>query len=462
MSSVDLSAALRQGAFYSTAHPVLSGKAFVNMLRSISSVGHARVNAAIESHPDFTRAQRAGVEFTGLDKRNAKITAREEQYISRFMRNVPGIKQSEGAFTGFLDTQRMQVFSKLAEGVTDPKALKALGRMINIGTGRADVGPRLTKAFYVANTMFYSPRLTVSRLQLLNKMFNPVGMKNMPAQVRGRLIADNVKFMAGTAAVIGLAVAAGARVSTNPDDADFFKVRFGNSHYDLLAGLQQPMRAMYRFGRAVIADTRGDETFEGEPAGKVAGRFVCQKLSPEASFAYDYLSGTDYNNVKFKMTNAIAQRIVPLVAHDFYTAMKNEGLIGAAKASPGVLGVGFQDYADVADKPVSKAEKLARKFVRLRTPEVAKTQEEIDMDQEKATKRRQDREAAGTTRFQEDFKRLRLEDAEKVYSVATQPEQSSVYDLLINKREREGVPKEERKQSGVVLPLRPRAARRAK
>lgn len=130
MSSADLSAPLRQGMFHTVSHPLISAKAFAESLTGITNLGHAKLRQKIENHSDYKRAERAGVEFTGSDKPNT----REEFYISNLTKNLPVIKHSERAFTGFLDIQRLQVFSKLSEGVTDPKALKALASFINIAS----------------------------------------------------------------------------------------------------------------------------------------------------------------------------------------------------------------------------------------------------------------------------------------------------------------------------------------
>ena len=347
MSSADLSAPFRQGLFHTVTHPIISAKAFGTSLTAITNLGHARLKAAIEAHPDFAKAEKAGVDFTGLDRPNN----REEHYISNLTKNLPIVKHSERAFTGFLDTQRLQVFSKLSKGINDPEALHAIARMINIGTGRADIRPggSLAKNLYTANLALYSPRLVTSRFQLLNKMLNPVSMARMPAEVRGRLIADNVKFVATVATTLGLAAAAGVKVSTNPDDADFLKMRVGNTRYDIMGGLVQPMRATIRIMQAAYAFSHGDKKKgrgEAKTAAQVAGRFVRSKLSPEASFIVDWLNESDYLGQKFTVRKGVTDRLQPLGVKDMINAMREEGLIGGVKTTPGIVGVGVETYTN--------------------------------------------------------------------------------------------------------------------
>jgi len=223
--------------------------------------------------------------------------------------------------------------------------------MINIGTGRASVKPgsSLAKHLYTANLALYSPRLVTSRIQLLNKMLNPVAMAKMPAEVRGRLIADNVKFMSVVATTLGLAAAAGVKVGTDPEEADFLKMRVGNTRYDIAGGLVQPLRASIRMMRAIYEysqQTEKKSKKNSTSAGDIAGRFVRSKLSPEASFVVDWANESDYLGRPFTFRRGVTERLQPLVVKDFYDAMQQEGLIGGVKTTPAFLGIGVATYRD--------------------------------------------------------------------------------------------------------------------
>lgn len=179
-------------------------------------------------------------------------------------------------------------------------------------------------------------------------MLNPVAMRNMPSEVRAKLIKDNVKFVAGVSTVLGMAGAAGVKVSLNPDDSDFLKMRVGNTRYDILAGLQQPLRSVLRMMKAINNYANGVN--DSDTAGDIAGRFARSKLSPEASFVVDWFNEKDYLGRPFTMQKGITSRVTPLVMHDLYDGMKDEGLLGVAKASPAFFGVGTQTYKEEPKK----------------------------------------------------------------------------------------------------------------
>lgn len=465
----DISALLRQGGYYSMTHPILSARAARDMFRAFSEVGFKNVEHEIKTHPDFQLAKRSGVEFTGVDKESVPLAQREEAYLSNFISKLPIAKQSEQTFVAFLDSQRMQVFERLAQELRDrglsperhPNEYRAIAKLINIGTGRGSLGRRGNQIAPALNTLMFSPRLLASRVQLLNNMLNPVAIQRMPPAARSRMIKDNVKFAGTIATVLGLAVAAGAKVALDPDDSDFLKIRIGNSRYDILTGIQQPLRFMWRMARALKADITQDETYAGEEKAPLVKRFARSKASPVAGVVTDYFTGEDFRGRKFNLTQGVIDLLVPLYADDFYEAMKedNVGPAGAAiRTSPSLVGIGANTYKDAPEKPITHAEKLARKFLSKKLPDEAREEAQIELDQKKADLRARSRkgedvrgeveklrgqvtaqqakrivEARGRTRLQEDFTRLSLDEAATVYSVATREEQRLLRPMLESK-----------------------------
>lgn len=478
----DVSAVLRQGGYFSLTHPVLSTKAGLDMLRSFSDTGFRNVEREIMSHRDFDLARRSGVEFTGMEKDNPNLSKREEAFLGadiidraseipvagKVVKPVKAVKDfSERTFVSFLDSQRMQVFSRFADHVRslkmspkeETKALKAMAQFVNIGTGRGSLGRRGNQIAPALNTLMFSPRLLASRVQLMNKMVNPVAIARMPKGARSQIIKDNVKFAGTIATALGLAKAAGAGVSLDPDDADFLKIRIGDTRYDILTGLQQPMRFIYRMARAIQADATGDETYAGEKKGALVERFARSKASPVAGGIADYITGEDFKGRKFKLSRQLVDLVTPLYLTDFREAMEEDGIVGAlVKTSPALVGVGAQTYKDAPEKPHTHAEKLARKFVRARMPDNAREEEQIDVDQAKADLRAKSRrgedvtkelEALGATitdrqakniinarnktRLQEDVNRLSAKDAIIVWGVMNPGQQQETRSLLEHK-----------------------------
>lgn len=478
----DVSAVLRQGGYFSITHPVLSTKAGIDMLRSFSDTGFRNVEREIASHKDFDLAKRSGVEFTGMEKDNPNLSKREESYLGsdiidraseipiagQAVKPVKAVKDfSERTFVSFLDSQRMQVFSRFADHIRslkmspkeEAKAMKAMAKFVNIGTGRGSLGKSGNQIAPALNVLMFSPRLLASRVQLMNKMVNPVAIARMPKGARSQIIKDNVKFAGTIATALGLAKAAGAGVSLDPDDADFLKIRIGNSRYDILTGLQQPMRFIYRMARAVQADITGDETYAGETKSALADRFRRSKSAPLAGAVETYIRNEDFKGRKFKLSRELVDLVTPLYLNDFKEAMKEDGVVGAlVKTSPALVGVGAQTYKDAPEKPHTHAEKLARKFVRAKMPDNARTEEQIDVDQTKADLRAKSRrgedvtkelEALGAkitprqvksildsrnkTRLQEDVNRLSAKDAIIVWSVMNPGQREETKSILQHK-----------------------------
>jgi len=476
LSMADVSAVLRQGGIGVYQHPILSGKAGVDMLKSFTSHGFANVENAIKNSPRFDQAKRSGVEFTGVDKDNPQLSKHEEGYLGSGaidtlsqgrlnpLRVVRGVKDfSERTFVSFLDSQRMRIFEQQAKALEDmglkgkdlDAALRSQAKYINIITGRGSLGARGNQAAPVLNVAMFSPRLIASRFQFLNKMANPVAWANMPKGARKLQMIDNAKFLFGVASTLALAKAAGASINLDPDDSDFLKVKTGNTRYDVLAGLQQPMRFMYRMARAV----KGGETYEGEDKGKIVGDFARSKAAPLAGYAADYLEGKNrLSGKKFEAGKDLVRNLIPLPFQDFQEAIKEDGTVrGIAEAFPTLLGVGTQTYPTAPEKAATKGEKFTRKLIAQKMPDEGRTQEEIDKDQNLAELRAQARRgvdvtkalealkgtgaitdkteksilsARGQTRLQSDFKRLGLKEALLAYSTYTPAEQNSVKKIL--------------------------------
>lgn len=272
------------------------------------------------------------------------------------------------------------------------------------------------------------------------------------------MIKDNVKFIGATMVALGLAKAAGADVNLDSDDSDFLKIRVGNTTYDTLTGLQQPLRYFINMGRAISADVTGDETYAGLSKGELTSRFTRSKLSPATGLATDYISGQDFMGRKFSWKNAAKEAALPLPAKDVIEAMKNEGLWGGVKATPTFVGIGTGNYPPPPERATTRAEKLARKITRSKLPDEARTQEEVDVDRQGANLRARSRRgedvsseleqlrgkltdrqikaivsARNKTRLQEDVNRLGIKDALLVYSVANEQQRGELKSLIERK-----------------------------
>src|SRR5262249_15573634 len=152
---------------------------------------------------------------------------------------------------------RMDVFSKY-KGVIDKagmptqdaqRAYQAAAKWINVATGRGSLGKKFDDAAPFLSQILFAPRFAASRLQALN----PVTYIKNYADPVTRIVAkeqmkDLVTYLGAVATTMGLAKAAGADVSLNPNSSDFLKIRVRNTVLDPGAGLVQVMRLAIRTG----------------------------------------------------------------------------------------------------------------------------------------------------------------------------------------------------------------------
>lgn len=365
MASFDLSAPFRQGLVSGVAHPGLFVKNFAPMFKAFGSEkAYQGIMDDIVSRPSYPRMEKAGLAITDM----GSLEQREEQFVSNLAERIPGIgrgvRASGRAYTGFLSKMRADVFDQLvrdAEGlgrdVGDPRLLKDIATFVNSATGRGDLGA-FQKHAVTLNTAFFSPRLLWSRLNFLNPVYyarlDPFARKEALKAAR------NLVVVLGT--TLYLSKLAGADVNTDPRNADFAKMKFGNTRFDVLGGFQQPVRLLSQlFSGKVISSTTG-KTLSLGPQGPgklsrkdIAQRFVESKLAPVPSFINDVAKGTDFTGQPlhwdFSSKNPAFQRMLPLLGQDAYALYQQEGLLPAVGGyGIGAFGFGVQSYAPKSPK----------------------------------------------------------------------------------------------------------------
>lgn len=356
MSSFDVSAPFRQGAFVAAAHPRRFAQSFVQMFRYLGSEGALEgLQQEIAQRPTFQLMQRAKLALTGLQELG-KTTGAEEAFIgARLAERIPGvgrvIKASDRAYTGFLTKLRADVFDDLLKNTQkagipqDDRLIQGIGDFVNTATGRGSLGS-WEPAANVASQLFFSPRLIASRLNLLN----PAYYATLPAGVRKEALRALAGFTGLMGTTIGLAKAAGADVSVNWTSPDFIKIKVGNTRYDFGAGFQQYLRLGAQIAKnETTSSTTGKTTELGSGYGvptrlDMVKRFVVGKFAPVPSFAAGLLEGRTFTGEKFSVPREIAQRVIPLMVQDLRDLIQEEGWVGVPKSIPGFLGVGVQTY----------------------------------------------------------------------------------------------------------------------
>lgn len=446
MSSGEISAVFRQGAIL-TLPPSRwgkAGKAMVEMFRALvpdrpTSIRSGikaqfqprterfqRMVDAMASDPDAAIGQNHGLKLTSQTRDG--IRKAEEEFVSRTADRIPIVRESQQAYTAYLDNIRLETFKNYKKAIDaggftkeqTERAYKAAADWINIASGRGSFGPKLDRAMDALNFFIFSPRLLASRLQVLNPR---TYLKNATTP-EGRVVlkkqmAEMAQFTTMVGGTLLLAKAAGFKVGTNPEKPDFLRLSLGNYHYDGLAGLQPVMRLIWNVGATASEN-------EGRTALDVMARFIRGKLAPVPSFFVDFLSRKTFEGKPFDPTTAAVERVTPIMWNDFIEAYQREGLGGPLKLSPGAIGFGASYFEP---KPIDQAieerpsllTELTRLQVKIRDPR--RKPNETDA----AYKDRQEAIAALYGRYAPTLM------ANRSYAQLPEQEKQEVFDLLYSR-----------------------------
>jgi len=233
------------------------------------------------------------------------------------------------------------------------------------------------------NTVLFAPRYAASRFNVLN----PWTYLQNATTPMGRIVlrqqmSEMIQYSGMIASTLAIAKAAGADVSLDPESSDFLKIKTpGGYRFDVLAGLQQPMRLIYRTGEDILSAAKGEKAAPGESAIDIGERFLRSKLGPVPSYFVDFLSRKTYTGQPFSFGKGALERVTPLVWQDFVTAYQRDGWGGVGMASPGLTGVGVQMYdSPPISAALEKAQPLTSELIRLNhsVPEIKRVQGESD------------------------------------------------------------------------------------
>jgi hypothetical protein len=369
MSSGDVSAPLRQGVFAAARNPKEFGSAFVNQFKYlVSPKAYEELFTEIQSRPNYPKMRENKLALTSM---GSQLSSREEAFMSNLAEKLPlgigrVVRASDRAYSGFLNKFRADLFDKMIQsgeklGVADnPKFLKDMTEFINNATGRGSlsdipvVGKNLQSAGPLLNTVFFSPRLIASRVNLLN----PTYYARLDPVVRKEAIKTLLTFTTTGMTILGAARLAGADVGTDPRSSDFGKIKVGNTRYDIWGGFQQYAKLI---GQLITGESVNSTTGKVYSLGKgykpttrkdIIQRFFESKYGPIPSFANDVLRGTnaigeplDFTNPN-PLENAIGQRFISFFIQDVNSTIKEYGEWGPVVSLPGLFGVGSQTYGN--------------------------------------------------------------------------------------------------------------------
>lgn len=374
MASGDVSAPLRQGVVVSAAHPILAGKAMAHMFKAFANEKtFNRWFYDLKESPDYDGMVKSKLYIA--DPHKPELAAKEEQFMSNLANRIPVIGKfiagSERAYVGYLNKLRVDLFRQMSESFArdgktpenSPELFKGAAKFINNATGRGDfTNENIAQAL---NTVFFSPRLMASRVNLLN----PLWYAKLPKEVRYRALADMAKFVGVGLSVLALAKANGASVDADPRSSDFGKIKIGDRRWDIWGGFSQWARLI---GQELTNETKSTSTgeinkmgggkFGAKSRGLTIATFFRNKLSPVPAYLTNAAFEKDAIGKPFDPLDpaTVGKNFAPLVMQDTYQAIKQDGIKGAVTTGiPAAFGVGVQSYSDVKEvKPPAVSTKI--------------------------------------------------------------------------------------------------------
>ena len=370
MSSFDFSAPLRQGLIPTISHPLIAGPALIEMFKqAVSQKRFDRWFHDLRESKFFDLISKSGLYVA--DPHDIRLSTKEEYFMNNYAEKIPligkVIKGSERAYVTYLNKMRVDLFKQGAEvlaaqGKTfenSPEIYKALAGFINNSTGRGELG-KLEDYAPILNSIFFSPRLIASRLNLLN----PAYYAKLPKEVRVRALADMAKFIGFGLSVLALLKYGFpckdkndkncVEVQNDPRSSEFGKIKVGNTRYDTWGGFQQYITFLTKAIMAQKITQGSDRVQELDGKGRgvntrlsLIGTFVRGKLAPIPGLGVDYLSGMTQDYQKFSWKKEAENKLLPLIYSDLKEAVSQDGVKSLFTVGiPGAFGVGVQTYDD--------------------------------------------------------------------------------------------------------------------
>jgi hypothetical protein len=357
MSSWDLSAPFRQA--FPLIHTAAWRGNFGNMIKAAKDESFFRNAMTDIAHdPNFRATYRNGKRFESLAERAGvsltdltDFTKREEQLMSTLAEQVvPGVRASNRAYVLFLNKVRQDTFNNLVKNNPEIKnndvLLRQMGDYVNNATGRGNI-KGLERHAATLNATLFSPKLVMSRLQMLN----PKNYVFAPPQVRKEYQKSMLAMASTWMTMAGLAKVAGAEVSMDMDSSDFGKIKIGNTRLDPAGGFQQYLVLSARLGQRGFEAVSGEKRpADSKPLGRTIEDFVLNKLNPVLGYGARATGMGSSGFYPFRAGDEAAKLFTPMFLRDLHDlAMQEPETLGLAPL--GMFGMGIDTYEPRKQEP---------------------------------------------------------------------------------------------------------------
>ena len=367
-SSYDLSMPFRQGL--GLIHTKGWWNSWKGMIDSALK-GEGAYNAVIESiemSPNYRLGKAMGLQVTDL----GELAAREEEFGAALAEKIPGfgtwgIKRSNMAASAFMNKLRMDTFDSLMlsaeKGGLKPREnvefMKSLTEYINNASGRGTFkSSSMEKSAEALNQLFFSPRLIKARTAMLDPRSYLMGDKFIRKQYLKSLMSLGGAWLTFSK----LMELRGAEVAPmdDPSNANFGKIRWGNTRIDPTGGLLPYINLASRLAKGGWEGITGQQ--QSRYGGRVVdptpfsdvGEFLFNKTAPVPRFAFDLTRAQQWR--PFYLGDEMARMVTPIILQDILEVAGEDGdwskLLNIKTPSIAALSaVGFGTNTYVEGKP---------------------------------------------------------------------------------------------------------------
>jgi hypothetical protein len=330
MASTDLSGLFRQ-AIWTVGRPQF-WKNIPKYITSFSKKNYETVMNTIKDDAYFSKALKARLPITDV------INEPEEMFMSKLVSKIPFIgwviDGSQRGYTGFLNKVRFDIFKDMAihlektgHNFEDHLGLfQELGRYVGALTGRTRFEWKTLDGLMRHGELFFAPRLMTSRLYLMN----PARYFMLPKELRMEYLRDAFSFLGFGSGVVTLGYLNGAKIVTDPRNADFMKLKYGNTRIDPWGGFQPYATFLSRaFTGEIVSSTTGKTMTLGEGyrqygMDELFYRFLESKFAPVPAFFYHWFRGTTFAHQRFDAVKELYNMGIPFSIQDFVDLIDNE------------------------------------------------------------------------------------------------------------------------------------------
>jgi hypothetical protein len=354
LASWDDSFVGRQGSKMLAHQPKAWGRGTVDSLRALKSEPVAwTIDAAIREDPKFALAQRSKLEYTELEPTAKMSSAEESAMYARSFEKIPLVgkiaRPFDRAYTTAANVMRHDAFYRMADAMGDKWSAEDYGSyaaFLNKLTGRGDLG-RLSSLQPELSGLFISARKVAADTQLLFTPFT--GTKAARAEAAKTL----VRYTGALATLAVVVNASGkGKVSLNPNDPDFMKLRVKNTRFDLTGGEASLIRTVWRAGKATFDYSRYGKAKYGQATpSDVVLKYLNNKMSPGVQAAKSLVTGKDFIGQPTSPVDVGKGLITPWNVNDITDAWNTDGAgMGVTAGIAGFWGLSAQSYKDKPKK----------------------------------------------------------------------------------------------------------------